>query len=80
MTPLGELYLLIAGGDKSAERDRLDKEIARLENELRVVEAKLANASFVDKAPATVVEEHRQRKADFSEQLAQLRKARAAMD
>jgi valyl-tRNA synthetase len=80
MTPLGELYLLIAGGDKSAERDRLDKEIARLENELRIVEAKLANASFVDKAPPAVVQEHRQRKADFSEQLAQLQKARAAMD
>ena len=80
VTPLGELHLLIAGGDKSAERDRLDKEIARLENELRVVEAKLANASFVDKAPPAVVEEHRQRKAEFTEQLAQLRKARAAMD
>ena len=80
MTPLGELYLLIAGGDKSAERERLDKEIAKLENELRVVEAKLANASFVDKAPPAVVQEHRQRKTDFSEQLAQLRKARAAMD
>jgi valyl-tRNA synthetase len=80
MTPLGELHLLIAGGDKSAERDRLDKEVARLENELRVVEAKLSNASFVDRAPPAVVQEHRQRKADFSEQLAQLTKARAAMD
>jgi valyl-tRNA synthetase len=80
MTPLGELHLLIAGGDKSAERDRLDKEIAKLENELRTVEAKLSNASFMDKAPPAVVQEHRQRKADFSEQMAQLRKARAAMD
>ncbi|HEV2842180.1 MAG TPA: valine--tRNA ligase [Chthoniobacterales bacterium] len=80
ITPLGELYLLVAAGDQSAERDRLDKEIARLENELRVVDAKLANASFVDKAPPAVVQEHRQRKTDFSEQLAQLRKARAAMD
>jgi valyl-tRNA synthetase len=80
MTPLGELYLLIAGGDKSAERERLDKEVARLENELSVVEAKLANASFIDKAPLAVVEEHRRRQSDFSEQLAQLRKARAAMD
>lgn len=80
MTPLGELYLLIAGGDKAAERDRLDKEIARLEGELRVVEAKLANNSFVERAPSAVVQEHQQRKADFSEQLAQLRKARAAMD
>jgi valyl-tRNA synthetase len=80
ITPLGELYLVLAGGDKTAERDRLDKEIARLENELRTVEAKLANASFVDRAPAAVVKEHRQRKSDFSDQLAQLRQARAAMD
>ncbi len=80
VTPLGELYLLIAAGDQSAERDRLDKEIARLENELRVVEAKLSNISFVDRAPPAVVQEHRQRKTDFSEQLGQLRKARAAMD
>jgi valyl-tRNA synthetase len=80
LTPFGELYLMIAGGDQAAERERLDKEIARLENELRVVEAKLANASFVERAPVAVVEEHRQRKRDFSEQLAQLRQARAAMD
>jgi valyl-tRNA synthetase len=80
MTPLGELYLEMAGGDKAAERDRLDKEIARLENELRTVEAKLSNASFVDRAPVAVVQEHRQRKTDFTDQLAQLRQARAAMD
>jgi valyl-tRNA synthetase len=80
MTPLGELYLEMAGGDKAAERERLEKEIARLENELRTVEAKLSTASFVERAPAAVIEEHRQRKADFSDQLAQLRQARAAMD
>jgi valyl-tRNA synthetase len=80
LTPLGELYLVIAAGDKSVERERLDKEIARLENELRTVEAKLANSSFVDRAPPAVVQEHRQRKIDFSEQLAQLRQARSAMD
>ena len=80
VTPLGELYLEMAGGDKAAERDRLDKEITRLENELRTVEAKLANASFVERAPGAVVQEHRQRKTDFSDQLAQLRQARAAMD
>jgi valyl-tRNA synthetase len=80
VTPLGELYLQITGGDKAAERDRLDKEIIRLEGELRTVEAKLSNASFVERAPVNVVQEHRQRKADFSDQLTQLRQARAAMD
>jgi len=79
-TPLGELHLIIATADKASERDRLDKEIARLENEIRTVDAKLSNASFVERAPAAVVEEHRKRKTDFSEQLSQLRQARAAMD
>ncbi|HEX8898798.1 MAG TPA: class I tRNA ligase family protein, partial [Chthoniobacterales bacterium] len=80
VTPLGELFLIIATADKAAERERLVKEIARLEVELRTVDAKLSNASFVERAPAAVVEEHRKRKADFSEQLSQLRQARAAMD
>jgi valyl-tRNA synthetase len=80
MTPLGELHLIIATTDKAAERDRLDKEIARLEGELRTVEAKLLNSSFVERAPAAVVEEHRKRKSDFTEQLSQFRQARAAMD
>jgi valyl-tRNA synthetase len=80
VTPLGELYLVLATADKSAERERLDKEIARLEAEVRTVDAKLSNASFVERAPTAVVEEHRKRQADFSDQLAQLRQARAAMD
>jgi len=80
MTPLGELYLILATADKSAERERLDKEIARLEGEVCTVEGKLSNASFVERAPAVVVDEHRKRQADFSDQLAQLRQARAAMD
>jgi valyl-tRNA synthetase len=80
VTPLGELFLIIPTGDKAAERERLEKEIARIEGELRTVEAKLSKASFVERAPAVVVEEHRKRKADFTEQLSQLRQARAAMD
>jgi valyl-tRNA synthetase len=76
MTALGELYLVIVGADKEAEGHRLNKEIANLEDELRTVESKLENKSFVDRAPAAVVEEHRQRQRNFSEQLAKLRKAR----
>ena len=74
-TALGEI-LLIVDVDLFAERERLDKEIAKVEAELRTVESKLANQSFVDRAPKEVVEEHRQRKANFSEQLKKLKEAR----
>jgi valyl-tRNA synthetase len=62
--------------DKSAERDRLDKGIAKVEAELRTVETKLKNKSFVDRAPPDVVDEHRQRKTNFAEQLKKLKEAR----
>ena len=78
-TALGEI-LLIVDVDLSAERERLDTEIARVDAELRTVESKLANQSFVDRAPKEVVEEHRQRKANFSEQLKKLKEARGRLD
>ena len=79
ITPLGELFLTVGAADEARERERLDKEIAKLENDLRTVEAKLQNSSFIDRAPAAVVEEHRRRLADFTAQLAKLRQARAGL-
>ena len=79
ITPLGELFLAIGAGDKTAECERLDKEIAKLEAELQTAQAKLKNKSFVDRAPAAVVEEHRQRLKDFSAQLAKLKQARQTL-
>jgi len=74
-TALGEI-LLIVDVDPVAERERLDKEIAKIEAELRVVESKLNNKSFVDRAPRDVVELNRQRQRNFSEQLRLLEQAR----
>jgi len=74
-TALGEI-LLIVEVDRTAERERLDKEIAKVEAELRTVEEKLKNKSFVDRAPRQVVELHRQRQRNFTEQLAKLKQAR----
>ena len=74
------LFLATEVTDKSAERERLEKEVERIAGELRTVRAKLANASFVDRAPAAVVEEHRQREKNFGEQLAKLQQALAALD
>ncbi|HET9418295.1 MAG TPA: valine--tRNA ligase, partial [Chthoniobacterales bacterium] len=76
VTPLGEIFLTVGESDKEAERERLDREIERLETELRAAEEKLANASFVERAPATVVDEHRRRQKDISEQVAKLKQAR----
>ena len=75
-TPLGDLFLVIAVADAKAENQRLDNEVEKLEIELRTVRAKLDNASFVERAPAAVVAEHRQRERDFSAQLEKLKKAR----
>jgi valyl-tRNA synthetase len=79
VTPLGEIFLANAGTDTARERERLEKEIARIESEVRTAEEKLQNKSFIDRAPAAVVEEHRRRLADFTAQLAKLRQARAVL-
>ncbi|WP_186104879.1 valine--tRNA ligase [Burkholderia gladioli] len=51
--------------DVKAERERLSKEVARLENEIRKCEAKLGNEAFVAKAPPAVVEQEQKRIAEF---------------
>ena len=79
VTSLGELFLAIAAADQGHERERLDKEIARIGEEARAVEAKLQNKSFVERAPKTVVEEHRRRLERFSAQLQKLKQAREAL-
>ncbi len=70
---VGDMRLmLVVEIDKDAERARLAKEIARVQGEIRKAEGKLANPSFVDKAPAAVVQQEQARLADFSAMLAKL--------
>lgn len=52
--------------DVAAERARLDKEIARLQGEIAKASGKLSNPSFAERAPASVVEQERQRLAQFN--------------
>ena len=59
--------------DKDAELKRLDKEIARLEGDVTRTEAKLANPSFVDKAPAAVVQKERERMGEAQAAIDKLR-------
>ncbi|MFA6120165.1 MAG: valine--tRNA ligase [Sideroxydans sp.] len=62
--------------DVAAERERLDKEITRLSNEVAKTQAKLGNESFVARAPAAVVEQEKKRMEDFGATLVQLQAQR----
>ncbi len=80
LTPLGELFLPLEGLiDASAERERLKKETAKVEQELAKVRAKLADANFAQKVPPAVLEEHRQREAGWAEKLDHLRRMQEAL-
>ncbi len=59
--------------DVAAEKERLKKEIEKLEKQIAIAQGKLSNEGFVARAPAAVVEQEKQRVADFSATLEQLK-------
>ena len=72
--PAGDSPVAIAGPhrlmpyievDPSAERERLKKELTRLEGEIGKARTQLGNPSFVERAPGNVVAQVRERLAGF---------------
>jgi valyl-tRNA synthetase len=59
--------------DPAAERQRLGKESARLEGEIVKAKAQLGKPSFVERAPAQVVEQHRARLAELESTLTKVK-------
>ncbi|MCL4768428.1 MAG: valine--tRNA ligase [Hyphomicrobiaceae bacterium] len=51
--------------DMKAERARLQREMEKAAGDVHKIDAKLANAQFLAKAPAEVVDEQRERKAEL---------------
>jgi valyl-tRNA synthetase len=65
-------FLLQVPVDVAAERERLGKEVARLDAEIAKAKARLGTPSFVERAPAAIVEQERGRLAQFSATLAKV--------
>jgi valyl-tRNA synthetase len=61
--------------DHGAERARLTRELEKVRKEIDGLDRKLSNASFVENAPAHVVDENRRRLKDYQDQSAKLNSA-----
>ena len=66
---LGEMDLIIpleGMMDFQEERNRVEKELKKIEKDLIFLDKKLSNPNFVKKAPADVIEKDEQRKTSLS--------------
>jgi valyl-tRNA synthetase len=80
---VGEMQVLVPMAgliDKGAEIGRLDKEIARKQKDLSRSEGKINNPSFVDRAPAEVVQKERSKLLDLQSALQKLELQRQRID
>ena len=67
--PLGDVI------DLDKERARLAKEIKKAEDEIARIDGKLSNAAFVAKAPAEVIDEQKEKRAEYEAVAARLSEA-----
>jgi valyl-tRNA synthetase len=76
-----ELFIPLADLiDMDVERKRLGKEIARLEGVMKGAEAKLGNASFMDRAPEEIKEHERRKLEECRTQLEAVKRNRQLLD
>jgi valyl-tRNA synthetase len=88
--PAGSAQMIVRGAlvaiplagivDIAAERARLAKEIAKERKDVAAIDAKLANADFVARAPEEVVEENRDRREAALARIAKMEAALARFD
>ncbi|MDR3467013.1 MAG: valine--tRNA ligase [Xanthobacteraceae bacterium] len=83
--PQGAVQLLVRGEvaalplkgvvDLAAEKARLDKELAKVEADIKRVDAKLGNADFMARAPEEVVDEQRDKREEAEARKAKILEA-----
>lgn len=75
VTKIGKVYVKIPQlkVDKEKEKEKIIKEIKKLEEERKRFEAKLNNADFLQKAPNNVIEKHKKLLEDIEKKEKELR-------
>ncbi len=73
VTAVAEARLTRSAADREREQARLEKELRNVDAQLAATNARLADSGFTGRAPAEVVEQTRRRAAELAEQSAALK-------
>ena len=78
VTTVDEIILMIPTDgliDIEAEKNRLSKELENITNEIEIIDKRLNNPSFIEKAPLKVIEDVKTKKIIFSQRKSEINKA-----
>ena len=78
VTTVDEIILMIPTDgliDIEAEKNRLSKELENITNEIEIINKRLNNPSFVEKAPQKVIEDVKTKKTIFNQRKSEINKA-----
>ena len=78
VTTVDEIILMIPTDgliDIEAEKNRLSKELENITNEIQVIDKRLNNPSFIEKAPLKVIEDVKTKKTIFNQRKSEINKA-----
>jgi len=78
VTTVDEIILMIPTDgliDIEAEKNRLSKELENITNEIEIIDKRLNNPSFIEKAPSKVIEDVKTKKTIFNQRKSEINKA-----
>ena len=78
VTTVDEIILMIPTDgliDIEAEKNRLSKELENITNEIEIIDKRLNNPSFIEKAPPKVIEDVKTKKTIFNQRKSEINKA-----